>query len=149
MLQKLLERLREIRNELGTDQVFDVVGEVFPANLLEKLFRDMYARRTDLPNIEARIVREVDAERFRKITNSTLEGLAKRELNLGRSSASRLRLVSVVSSPRSSRTSSPRQRQFQESTRDPCRRMGTSIESAGFLALCIPLVSGSKAGSES
>jgi hypothetical protein len=82
VLQKLLERLAEIRRELGTDHVFDVVGEVFPSNLLEKLFREMYARRTDLPNIEARIVREVDASRFRKITDSTLEGLAKRELNL-------------------------------------------------------------------
>ena len=83
VLQKLLERLREIRNELGSDQVFDVVGEVFPSNLLEKLFREMYARQTDLPKIEARIVEEVDANRFRRITNSTLEGLAKRELNLG------------------------------------------------------------------
>ena len=83
MLAKLLERLLEIRNELGTDQVFDVVGEVFPANLLEKLFREMYVRRMDLSNIEARIVRDVDPERFRKITSSTLEGLAKRELNLG------------------------------------------------------------------
>ena len=55
----------------------------FPANLLEKLFREMYVRRMDLSNIEARIVRDVDPERFRKITSSTLEGLAKRELNLG------------------------------------------------------------------
>jgi hypothetical protein len=83
VLAKLLERLLEIRRELGTDQVFDVVGEVFPANLLEKLFREMYVRRMDLSNIEARIVRDVDPERFRKITSSTLEGLAKRELNLG------------------------------------------------------------------
>jgi hypothetical protein len=82
VLQKLLQRLAEIRDELGTDHVFDVIGEVFPSNLLEKLFREMYARRTDLPNIEARIVHDVDADRFRKITNSTLEGLAKRELNL-------------------------------------------------------------------
>jgi superfamily II DNA or RNA helicase len=82
VLQKLLERLAEIRHELGTDHVFDVIGEVFPSNLLEKLFREMYAKRTDLPNIEARIVREVDAGRFRRITDSTLEGLAKRELNL-------------------------------------------------------------------
>lgn len=82
VLQKLMERLTEIRHELGTDHVFDVIGEVFPSNLLEKLFREMYARRIDLPNIEARIVREVDAGRFRKITDSTLEGLAKRELNL-------------------------------------------------------------------
>jgi superfamily II DNA or RNA helicase len=83
VLAKLLERLLEIRRELGTDQVFDVVGEVFPANLLEKLFREMYVRRMDLSNIEARIVRDIDPERFRKITSSTLEGLAKRELNLG------------------------------------------------------------------
>lgn len=83
VLERLLERLKSIRVELGTDQVFDVVGEVFPANLLEKMFRDMYAKRIDLPGIEARIVREVDADRFRKITNSTLEGLAKKELNLG------------------------------------------------------------------
>ena len=83
VLEKLYDRLREIRKELGTDHVFDVVGEIFPSNLLEKLFREMYARRTDLPNIEARIVKEVDANRFRRITDSTLEGLAKRELNLG------------------------------------------------------------------
>jgi len=83
VLERLLERLKSIRIELGTDQVFDVVGEVFPANLLEKMFRDMYAKRIDLPGIEARIVKEVDADRFRKITNSTLEGLAKKELNLG------------------------------------------------------------------
>jgi len=82
VLQSLLERLREIRRELGTDRVFDVVGEVFPANLLEKLFRDLYARRIDVPNIEARIVNEVNPERFRAITESALEGLAKKELNL-------------------------------------------------------------------
>ena len=71
------------KNELGTDKVFDVVGEVFPSNLLEKLFRDMYAQRLSAPSIEERIVREINPERFREITESTLEGLAKRELNLG------------------------------------------------------------------
>src|SRR5439155_11200106 len=82
VLDKLMERLREIRNELGTDQVFDVVGEVFPANLLERLFRDLYARRLDVPSIEDRIVRDVSPQRFRAITNSALEGLARKSLNL-------------------------------------------------------------------
>jgi superfamily II DNA or RNA helicase len=82
VLHKLLDRLREIRRELGTDQVFDVVGEVFPSNLLEKLFRDMYARLTDEHQIQDRIVRDVSPARFRAITESALEGLAKRELNL-------------------------------------------------------------------
>ncbi len=82
VLGKLLDRLRQIREDLGSDQVFDVVGEVFPGNMLERLFRDLYARKTNVPDIEARIVRDVDPDRFRAITESTLEGLAKRELNL-------------------------------------------------------------------
>src|SRR3989442_409560 len=81
VLQKLLDRLREIRRELGTDQVFDVVGEVFPSTLLEKLFRDMYARLTDEHKIQDRIVKDVSPDRFRAITESALEGLAKKELN--------------------------------------------------------------------
>lgn len=82
VLQKLLERLAEIRRELGTDQVFDVVGTVFPSNQLEKLFRDMYARVTDEHKIQDRIVRDVSPQRFRAITESALEGLAKKDLNL-------------------------------------------------------------------
>src|SRR5438876_2462533 len=82
VLQKLHDRLREIRKELGTDQVFDVVGEVFPSTLLEKLFRDMYARLTDEHKIQDRIVKDVSPNRFRAITESALEGLAKKELNL-------------------------------------------------------------------
>jgi superfamily II DNA/RNA helicase len=82
VLQKLLDRLREIRQELGTDQVFDVVGEIMPANLLERLFRDMYARRLNEHDVTSRIVKEVDPSRFRAIRESALEGLAKKELNL-------------------------------------------------------------------
>lgn len=82
VLTKLLDRLKEIRRELGTDHVFDVVGEVFPSNLLEKMFRDMYAHNLTEEAIQARIVAEVDVERFRQITHSTLEGLAKRDLNI-------------------------------------------------------------------
>lgn len=82
VLQTLIERLKEIREDLGSDQVFDVVGEVFPSNLLEKLFREMYARQMNEHQIQDRIVRDVSPERFREITESTLEGLAKKELNL-------------------------------------------------------------------
>lgn len=82
VLRKLLDRLAEIRADLGSDQVFDVVGEVFPANQLERMLRDMYARQTDVRKIEDRIVHDVSPEKFRAITESTLEGLAKKELNL-------------------------------------------------------------------
>ncbi|MFZ5916063.1 MAG: helicase-related protein [Chloroflexota bacterium] len=82
VLNRLLLRLDEIRKELGIDQVFDVVGEIFPSNRLDHLFREMYQQRTNVPSIEARIVEEVNPERFRAITESALEGLAKRDLNM-------------------------------------------------------------------
>src|ERR671939_465818 len=71
VLQKLFERIRGIEEDLDpqhTGKVFNVLGDVFPANQLE---------------------------RFRRITDSTLEGLARRELNLaalvGRSAEARER----------------------------------------------------------
>ena len=82
VLGKLQIRLAEIRKELGTDQVFDVIGEILPAKEVEKLFRDMYARRLDVNQVEERIVEKVDTAHFRAITESALEGLAKKELNL-------------------------------------------------------------------
>jgi superfamily II DNA or RNA helicase len=85
VLQKLFERLEQIENDLDpkrTGKVFNVLGDVFPANQLEKMVREMYARSMTEDAIKRRITEEVDVERFKKITNSTLEGLAKRELNL-------------------------------------------------------------------
>ncbi len=82
VLEKLLMRLAEIKEELGTDKVFDVVGEMLPSNSLEKMFREMYAKRLSESSIADRIVKDIDPERFKRITGSTLEGLAKRELNL-------------------------------------------------------------------
>ena len=42
----------------------------------------MYARNLTEEVIKNRIIEQVDTDRFRRITHSTLEGLAKRELNL-------------------------------------------------------------------
>ncbi|MGH9328291.1 MAG: helicase-related protein, partial [Terriglobia bacterium] len=86
VLEKLFERISEIEKDLDpkrTGKVFNVLGEIFPANQLEKMLRDMYARNQMTEElIKQRIVEQVDPERFRSITSSTLEGLAKRELNL-------------------------------------------------------------------
>ena len=82
VLERLLERLREIRSELGSDQVFDVVGEIVPANYLERLFRELYAGRMTQQAMLDRLIRDLDRERFARICQSTLEGLAKKELNL-------------------------------------------------------------------
>jgi len=85
VLQRLFERLEQIEKDLDPEQtgkVFNVLGDVFPVNLLEKMIRDMYTRNLTEQAIKDRIVEEVDTERFKKITHSALEGLAKRELNL-------------------------------------------------------------------
>ena len=86
VLQKLFERIEQIEDDLDpnrTGKVFNVLGDVFPANQLEKMLRDMYAKNNMTEElIKQRIVEQVDTERFKGITNSTLEGLAKRELNL-------------------------------------------------------------------
>lgn len=85
VLQKLFERMKKIEDDLDpqrTGKIFNVLGDVFPANMLERMLRDMYAHNLTEEVIKNRIIEEVDTNRFKKITNSTLEGLAKRELNL-------------------------------------------------------------------
>jgi len=85
VLQKLFERIKKIEDDLDpkrTGTVFNVLGDVFSANQLEKMLRDMYARNLTEDVIKSRIVEQVDTDRFRKIAHSALEGLAKRELNL-------------------------------------------------------------------
>ncbi len=85
VLQKLFERIRKIEDDLDPKRmgtVFNVLGDVFSANQLEKMLRDMYARNLTEDVIKSRIIEQVDTDRFRKIAHSALEGLAKRELNL-------------------------------------------------------------------
>ncbi|HQO63521.1 MAG TPA: DUF3883 domain-containing protein [Syntrophorhabdus sp.] len=85
VLQKLFERMKKIEDDLDpqrTGKIFNVLGDVFPANMLERMVRDMYAHNLTEEVIKNRIINEIDTERFKRITNSTLEGLAKRELNL-------------------------------------------------------------------
>ncbi len=85
VLEKLFERIRNIEADLDpekTGKVFNVLGDIFPSNQLEKMLRDMYTRSLTEQDIVARIVQSVDIEHFRRITNSALEGLAKRDCNL-------------------------------------------------------------------
>jgi superfamily II DNA or RNA helicase len=85
VMQKLFDRIRQIETDLDPQQtgsVFNVLGEVLPANQIERWLRDMYAHNLTEKVITDRIIEQVDSERFRSITHSTLEGLAKRELNL-------------------------------------------------------------------
>ncbi len=82
VLDKLLERLREIRNALDDDAVFNVVGEVLPAAHIERVLRDYYAGRMGDADLEDRLLSVVSEDRFRAICQNALEGLATKRLNL-------------------------------------------------------------------
>jgi superfamily II DNA or RNA helicase len=86
VMQVIFERAKRAEDDLDphrTGKVFNVLGEIFPANQLEKMIRDMYAHNQMTEEIiKQRIVEEVNISRFEHITKCTLELLAKKELNL-------------------------------------------------------------------
>ncbi|MBX9790023.1 MAG: DUF3883 domain-containing protein [Pirellulales bacterium] len=82
VLQKLLDKLQEIRDALDDDTVFNVVGEVLPASQIERVLRDYYAGKMGEADLEERLLRNVDQGRFQAICRNALEGLAAKRLNL-------------------------------------------------------------------
>ncbi len=82
VLQRLLEKLQEIRNALDDDAVFNVVGEILPAAHVERILRDYYSGKLGDADLEERLLENVDEKRFRAICQNALEGLASKKLNL-------------------------------------------------------------------
>jgi len=85
VLQMLFERIERIERDLdpnNTGKVFNVLGDVLPPNQLEQMLREMYARSCKEEDIKSVILNEVDLKHIKEITEHTLEGLAKKELNL-------------------------------------------------------------------
>jgi len=82
VLQRLLDRLKEIRDALDDDAVFNVIGEILPSAHVERILRDYYAGRLGAADLEDRILQNVDEGRFRAICQNALEGLASKNLNL-------------------------------------------------------------------
>lgn len=82
VLQRLLEKLQEIRDALDNDAVFNVVGEILPSAQVERILRDYYAGKLGDADLEDRLLHSVDEGRFRAICQNALEGLASKKLNL-------------------------------------------------------------------
>ncbi len=82
VLQRLLDKLQEIRDALDDDAVFNVVGEVLPSVHIERVLRDYYAGRLGDADLEERLLKDVDEKHFRAICQTALEGLATKKLNL-------------------------------------------------------------------
>ncbi len=63
VLEKLLERLQEIRDALDEDAVFNVVGEILPAAYIDRILRDYYAGKLGEQDLENRLLRDVSEDR--------------------------------------------------------------------------------------
>ena len=64
VLDRLLNKLQEIRDALDDDAVFNVVGEVLPANQVERVLRDYYAGKLGDEDLEDRLLKDVDEGHF-------------------------------------------------------------------------------------
>ena len=127
VLQRLLDKLQEIRNALNDDAVFNVVGEVLPATQIERVLRDYYAGHLGDADLEDRLLLNVDEGRFRAICQNALEGLASKRLNLEMLIERRAKRKSAASFQRPLRVSFPTLRDFRGSPSRPCRRSRTHM----------------------
>ena len=82
VLRLLLEKLEAMRLQLGSDRVYDVVGELMADVNLEQLIFEHIAGRKSLADIRAVIGSRLDPVRIERIKEITLEALAHREINL-------------------------------------------------------------------
>ena len=76
VLEALFRKLREIQEALGSDRVFDVVGEVLPGKSLKELIVEAIANRRTLDEIVCEIEAVPDQEAVRRVREAALEALA-------------------------------------------------------------------------
>lgn len=82
VLAALFRKLGNIQAALGSERVFDVVGDVPPGVSLKDLIVDAVANRRTLDEIIATLERVPDEEVIRRVREAPLEALATRHLDL-------------------------------------------------------------------
>ncbi len=84
VFQALFQKLESIRNALGSDRVFDVIGEVLPGKSLKELIIEALSQRRTLDEIIRDIEAVTDWEAIERTRQMTLEALASRHIDLTR-----------------------------------------------------------------
>ncbi len=84
ILHRLFEKLDRMREHLGSDRVFDVIGEVLKGRNLKDLIIEAIARQCTMDEILEAIEAEPDEEAIKRVKEATLEALATRHLDLSR-----------------------------------------------------------------
>jgi superfamily II DNA or RNA helicase len=84
VLSKLLDKLEEIKNKLGSDRVFDVIGEVFEGKNLYQLIIDAVTNAKSIDEILEELDIEPNEEYLSKIKEALGESLATRFIDYTR-----------------------------------------------------------------
>ncbi len=84
VLSKILDKLEEIRDALGSDKVFDVIGDVFFGKNLYQLILDAVAKARTLDEIIKDLDIRIDEEYIKRIKESLGESLATRYIDYTR-----------------------------------------------------------------
>jgi len=84
ILNRLFDKLSQIRDHLGSDRVFDVIGEVLVGKSLKDLIVDAIANRRTMEDILKDFERIPDKEAIRKVREASLEALATKHIDLTR-----------------------------------------------------------------
>ncbi len=84
VLKRLFDKLDEIRTALGSDKVFDVVGEVFSGRSLSQLLLEAAANSRSIDEILEELEIKVDEEYISKVKENLGESLATRFIDYTR-----------------------------------------------------------------
>ncbi|MGQ9778058.1 MAG: protein NO VEIN domain-containing protein [Thermodesulfobacteriota bacterium] len=84
ILNRLFDKLSQIREHLGSDRVFDVIGEVLGKKSLKDLIVDAIANRRTMEEILKDFERIPDKEAISRVREASLEALATRHIDLTR-----------------------------------------------------------------
>ena len=67
VMDRLLRKLEDMRQALGSDRVYDVIGEIIPAPKFDALMKDWLSRRRTMTEILAEIDLQTDEEQVARI----------------------------------------------------------------------------------
>ena len=84
VLAKLFDKLEEIRNAMGSDKVFDIIGDIFYGKNLYQLILEAVANAKSIDEIIKKLDIKVDEEYITKIKQALGESLATRHIDYTR-----------------------------------------------------------------
>jgi len=84
VLRALFDKLERMREHLGSDRVFDVIGDMIPRGSLRDLILEAISQTRTMEEILADFEPETDPQTLERVREATLESLATRHMDLSR-----------------------------------------------------------------